>query len=131
MTNTLPAGIPGLPMPASMNPKGLSKKAKAAIIVQVILNEGADIDLSDLPESHQAEVTTLLAHMRYVDRETLDSVVNEFADQLSMVGMSFPGDMGQRPERAGWQNFCTNRRPACGAKPECARQAIRGNASTR
>lgn len=93
MTNTLPAQFAGLPMPASMNPQGLSKKAKAAIIVQVILNEGADIDLSELPESHQAEVTTLLAHMRYVDRETLDSVINEFADQLSSVGMSFPGDM--------------------------------------
>ncbi len=93
MSNMLPANVPGLPMPASMNPEGLSKKAKAAIIVQVILNEGTDIDLSDLPESHQAQLTTLLAHMRYVDRETLNSVVEEFTEQLNAVGMSFPGDM--------------------------------------
>ena len=93
MPSTLPAGLPGLPMPASMNPEGLSKKAKAAIIVQLILNEGADVDLSELPEAHQAQLTTLLAHMRYVDRETLNTVVQEFTDQLDMVGMSFPGDM--------------------------------------
>lgn len=93
MTNLLPAGIPNLPAPASMNPEGLSKKAKAAIIVQFILNEGSDLDLSELPEAHQAQLTTLLAHMRYVDRETLNSVISEFADQLDMVGMSFPGDM--------------------------------------
>ncbi|KUF11500.1 flagellar motor switch protein FliG [Pseudoponticoccus marisrubri] len=71
----------------------LSRKAKAAIIVQFLLNEGSDVPLSALPEEQQAELTLLLGNMRYVDRETLNRVVQEFTDELDSVGLSFPGDM--------------------------------------
>ncbi|MCT4558912.1 MAG: flagellar motor switch protein FliG [Pelagimonas sp.] len=82
-----------LPAPAVKGPEGLSRKAKAAIIVQFLLNEDSDVPLSALPEEHQAELTLLMGNMRYVDRETLNTVVMEFADELESVGLSFPGDM--------------------------------------
>ncbi len=75
------------------DPSSLSRKAKAAIIVQLLLNEETDVPLSSLPEEHQAELTLLLGNMRYVDRETLNTVVEEFASELEGVGLSFPGDM--------------------------------------
>jgi flagellar motor switch protein FliG len=71
----------------------LSRKAKAAIIVQLLLNEGSDVPLSALPEELQAELTLLLGNMRYIDRDTLNQVVIEFSGELESVGLSFPGDM--------------------------------------
>ncbi|MCC1492584.1 flagellar motor switch protein FliG [Cognatishimia sp. F0-27] len=89
----LPAPTP-LPPPARISgPDGLSRKAKAAIIVQFLLNEGADVPLASLEEELQAELTLLLGNMRYVDRNTLNAVVREFADELDGVGLSFPGNM--------------------------------------
>jgi flagellar motor switch protein FliG len=35
----------------------------------------------------------LLGNMRYVDRETLNAVVEEFSNELESVGLAFPGDM--------------------------------------
>ncbi|MDA7424520.1 flagellar motor switch protein FliG [Thalassococcus lentus] len=89
-----PAAVAALPdhRPTG-RPDALSRKSKAAIIVQFLLNEGADIPLSALPEDQQAELTLLLGNMRYVDRETLNTVVAEFADELDSVAMAFPGDI--------------------------------------
>jgi flagellar motor switch protein FliG len=84
---------PALTTPALTGPAGLSRKAKAAIIVQFLLNEESDVPLDALPEDHQAELTLLMGNMRYVDRETLNTVIQEFADELEAVGLSFPGDM--------------------------------------
>lgn len=84
----LPA--PGLP---DRRPGPLSRKAKAAIIVQLLLKEDADIPLSSLPEDMQADLTLALGNMRYIDRETLNTVVQEFVAELESVGLSFPGDM--------------------------------------
>jgi len=83
--------LPGPSMGA--DPSQLSRKAKAAIIVQFLLNEGADVPLAELPEEQQAELTLLLGNMRYVDRDTLNMVVSEFTNELDSVGLSFPGDM--------------------------------------
>ncbi|SDX97346.1 flagellar motor switch protein FliG [Citreimonas salinaria] len=85
---SLPA--PGVVRDASL----LSRKAKAAIIVQVMLNEGADIPLSSLPDEHQTELTVLLGKMRYIDRVTLNAVIEEFVEELDGVGLSFPGHIG-------------------------------------
>ena len=81
---------PGL-VPHGSRP--LTRRAKAAIIVQFLLNEGAEVPLSALPEDLQAELTQQLGRMRYVDRETLNAVVLEFSNELESVGLSFPGDM--------------------------------------
>lgn len=78
--------------PPTANPtKGhLSRRQKAAIIVRFLLNEGADISLSDLPDDMQALLTTQMGSMRYVDRSTLADVVAEFAQELEAMGLTFP-----------------------------------------
>jgi flagellar motor switch protein FliG len=71
----------------------LSRRAKAAIVVRLLLNDGADLPLEDLPEDLQAQLTKAMGHMRSIDRDTLHQVVEEFASQVENVGLSFPGGM--------------------------------------
>lgn len=68
----------------------LTRAQKAAIIVRFLINEGADIALTDLPEPLQARLTTQMGSMRYVDRSTLTDVVAEFAQELEGMGLTFP-----------------------------------------
>ena len=68
----------------------LSKRAKAAIVVRLLLNEGADIPLEDLPDELQANLTHQMGNMRVVDRDTLAAVVAEFSDEVERIGLSFP-----------------------------------------
>lgn len=71
----------------------LSRRAKAAIIVRVLLNEGAEVPLEELPESCQAELTKAMGNMRLVDKETVTQVIDEFAEQVDRIGLSFPEGM--------------------------------------
>ena len=88
---SLPASASGgshsriVPQPA------LSKRAKAAIVVRLLLNEGAEIPLEDLPDDLQAHLTQQMGAMRVVDRVTLAAVVEEFTEALESIGLSFPG----------------------------------------
>ena len=75
------------PSPASGH---LSRRQKAAIVVRFLLNEGADLRLSDLPDDLQRILTTQMGSMRYVDRATLRAVVGEFAAELEAMGLTFP-----------------------------------------
>lgn len=68
----------------------LTRAQKAAIIVRFLINEGADIALTDLPEPLQARLTTQMGSMRYVDRSTLADVVAEFVQELEGMGLTFP-----------------------------------------
>ena len=68
----------------------LSRAQKAAIIVRFLMNEGAEVPLSDLPDELQARLTTQMGSMRYVDRGTLAEVVAEFAQELEGMGLTFP-----------------------------------------
>ncbi|MFW8636872.1 flagellar motor switch protein FliG [Cribrihabitans pelagius] len=72
---------------------GLSGKAKAAIIVRLLLNEGADVPLEELPDDLQLELTQQMGKMRIVDRDTLHAVASEFAEMLDNVGLSFPNGL--------------------------------------
>lgn len=90
--------LPALPSPSGGSavslpgaPRKLSRRAKAAIVVRLLLNDGADIALEDLPDELQAELTTQMGAMRLVDRDTVKAVVEEFADELEAVGLSFSG----------------------------------------
>ncbi|WP_342669427.1 FliG C-terminal domain-containing protein [Aestuariivita boseongensis] len=81
--------------PASDDPPpkarmALGKRAKAAVIVRLLLNEGADIPLEDLPDDLQAALTEQMGQMGLVDRDTLLAVVAEFADELDSLGLTFP-----------------------------------------
>ena len=71
----------------------LSRKAKAAIVVRFLLNNGADIPLEDLPEDLQIKLTQQMGEMRVIDRDTLAHVVNEFAQEVERIGLRFPGSM--------------------------------------
>lgn len=68
----------------------LTRRQKAAIVVRFLLNEGAEIPLTDLPEPLQEALTTQMGTMRYVDRQTLADVVAEFARELEALGLTFP-----------------------------------------
>ncbi|AWZ19284.1 flagellar motor switch protein FliG [Roseovarius sp. TM1035] len=68
----------------------LTRAQKAAIIVRFLINEGAEIALTDLPDVLQARLTTQMGSMRYVDRGTLADVVAEFAQELEGMGLTFP-----------------------------------------
>lgn len=71
-------------------PKNLGRREKAAIIVRLLLNEGTDLPLEELPEDLQACLTQQMGQMGIVDRSTLAAVVAEFSDALDSVGLTFP-----------------------------------------
>ncbi|WP_420587271.1 flagellar motor switch protein FliG [Ruegeria sp.] len=71
-------------------PRTLSNRQKAAVVVRLLLNEGADIPLEELPDELQEKLTHQLGQMGLVDRVTLDAVAQEFAEALDSVGLSFP-----------------------------------------
>jgi flagellar motor switch protein FliG len=75
--------------------KALDNKAKAAIVVRLLLNEGADLPLEDLPDELQARLIQQMGSMGLVDRTTLFSVIEEFAGVLDGVGLSFPKGLAE------------------------------------
>jgi len=74
----------------ALAPRRLSRKQKAAIIVRLLLAEGVKLSLADLPEALQEELAEQMARMRFVDRATLKSVIDEFVTEIEDVGLSFP-----------------------------------------
>ncbi len=74
-------------------PVSLSRRAKAAIVVRLLLNEGADIPLEELPDELQVSLTQQMGKMRLVDRDTLAAVVDEFSAELEKIGLSFPSGL--------------------------------------
>ncbi|MCX7565055.1 flagellar motor switch protein FliG [Sulfitobacter sp. F26169L] len=91
VVSTLPASGSAASMPRIVPQPNLSKRAKAAIVVRLLINEGADIALEDLPPELQAQLTQQMGAMRVVDRVTLAAVVEEFTEALESIGLSFPG----------------------------------------
>ncbi len=71
----------------------LSRRQKAAIVVRLLLAEGATLPIRNLPEPLQAELTSQIAGMSFIDRATLRDVVEEFASELDSIGLSFPGGL--------------------------------------
>ena len=78
---------------ALINGGKLSRKAKAAIVVRLLINEGADIPLEELPDELQAQLTKAMGQMRTVDRDTLQDVVAEFAEEVERIGLTFTNGM--------------------------------------
>lgn len=72
-------------------PTPVTGRQKAAIIVRLLLAEGGNLPLRDLPDHLQAALTEQIGSMRSVDRDTLRSVVEEFLTRLEAFGLSFPG----------------------------------------
>ena len=61
--------------------------------MRLLLNDGADIPIEELPEELQAHLTKAMGSMRAVDRDTLQAVVDEFTQEVERIGLSFPGGM--------------------------------------
>jgi len=76
-----------------VEPRALSRKQKAAIVVRLLLSEGINLKLSDMPEEVQTELAHQMSTMRFVDRVTLKAVIDEFVEQIEAVGLSFPGGL--------------------------------------
>lgn len=91
MTQSLAPLSPFATSPSGRSIRALTGRQKAAILVRLLLAEGADIKLSTLPEDMQTTLTSQIAQTRLVDRDTLAAVVSEFIETLEQVGLSFPG----------------------------------------
>lgn len=78
------------PAPPGGLTRPLSRRQKAAVVVRLLLAEGADLPLGDLPASLQTELAQQMSQMRYIDRTTLRAVIEEFATELDQIGLSFP-----------------------------------------
>ncbi len=76
---------------ASADTRFLSRKQKAAIIVRLLLAEGAVLSLQDLPDGLQAELIRQMSELRYIDRATLKSVIDDFVREIEDIGLAFPG----------------------------------------
>ncbi|SEJ40177.1 flagellar motor switch protein FliG [Pseudooceanicola nitratireducens] len=68
----------------------LTRRQKAAIIIRLALSHGADVPLQDLPEDLQIDLTRILGGMRPITRDQLNDVVEEFAQELEALGLTFP-----------------------------------------
>lgn len=84
----------GDPSPATAALAQMSRRRKAALIVQLLLNDGNKLALSSLPEHVQEDLTRELGQIRLVDRATVQAVAGEFADLLESIGLSAPGGPG-------------------------------------
>ena len=80
--------LPSAPAPT------LSRPQKAAVIVHLLLAEGADPGVTELPAALQRRLARTLGGLRSVDRATLAGIVAEFAEQLDGAGVRFPGGLG-------------------------------------
>lgn len=78
------------PSPPPQARVSLGRRAKAAVIVRLLLNEGADLPLEDLPENLQAALTQQMGKMGNIDRDTLGAIAAEFANELDSLGLTFP-----------------------------------------
>ena len=89
--NELPSLAPfpdeGMPSGVMVN---LSTREKAAIVVRLLLSQGAVPALSQLSETKQTELAVQIARMAPVDQETVQAVADEFASEIERIALSFP-----------------------------------------
>lgn len=71
-------------------PAAFGPSEKAAIVVRLLLNEGADLPLEDLPEDLQLRLARQMGQMGLIERHALEAVVEEFAQALDGIGLTFP-----------------------------------------
>ena len=76
--------------PASANAP-LTRRRKAAMIIQMLLDDGNTLALGQLPEHLQLQLTDELGSLRLVDKATVDAVAQEFTAELEAVGLTAPG----------------------------------------
>lgn len=72
---------------------GLTRRRKAAMVVQLALAGGRPLPLDRLPERVQIALARELATLNLVDRTTLDRVAAEFAAELAGIALSAPSSL--------------------------------------
>ena len=71
----------------------LSNGEKAAVIVRLLISEGAVPRLTGLSQRQQERLVERMATLAHVDRPTLAAIAQEFAQTLDNIGLIFPRDM--------------------------------------
>ncbi|RFU11836.1 flagellar motor switch protein FliG [Rhodobacteraceae bacterium W635] len=71
----------------------LSNADKAAVIVRLLVSEGAMPRLTGLSLRQQEALVRRMAALGAVDRRTLAAVAHEFAQRLDGMGLTFPGSV--------------------------------------
>lgn len=79
----------------------LTRMEKAAVVIRLLLQQGVEVPLDDLPEAVQDNLILLMSRMRAVDRDTVARVVEEFQGELEMIGLLFPRGMSRALEALG------------------------------
>lgn len=76
--------------PRSEGLPDITRRRKAAMVVQLLLSDGQSLPLSRLPEEVQLDLTRELGKLRVIDRATLNAVAEEFARDLESIGLTAP-----------------------------------------
>lgn len=87
---------PALTAPAALSeaaPRPRNRRRQAAMIVQLLINEGAPLALSALPDDLQLALTRELATLRLVDRASLDAAIRDFTAELDAAALATPGTL--------------------------------------
>lgn len=79
----------------------LSNAEKAAVIVRLLISEGAAPRLTGLSQRQQERLVERMAHLAHIDRRTLAAVAQEFAQKLDNLGLTFPNTMGSALDLIG------------------------------
>lgn len=74
-------------------PSPLTGRQKAAIVVRLLLEEGATPAFSAMPDTLQADLARQFVKMGSVSRSTIAEVVEEFGAAIDTVGITFPRDL--------------------------------------
>ena len=82
-------------------PGGLTRRRKAALIVQMLFRDGTGIPLTRMPEKLQAALAHELGAIRLVNKSTVESVASEFLEELDAVGLVAPGSTLQALDELG------------------------------
>ena len=96
----LAAGFPA-PFGAPAAIRSLNRVEKAAVVVRLLLQQGVELPLNELPEEAQDDLILNMTKIRTVDRTTVAHVVDEFLAELDTIGLLFPGSMSRALETLG------------------------------
>lgn len=80
-----------LSRPAKTSPQ-LTRRRKAAMIVQMLFRDGDGIPLNRMPEKLQAALAHEMGAIRLVGKDTVAAVAEEFVNELDAIGMVADGD---------------------------------------
>lgn len=84
-TNDFDVSVP------TSSPGNLTRRRKAALVVQMMIGDGGKLSLTDLPEHLQELLAIEMAAIRLVDKDTVNAVAEEFSSLLEAIGMSGTG----------------------------------------